>query len=70
MSFDKELYILSGPETFAEEPKFGKIIARAKVDARAVLIKKSTGFCQMFATASLLRLGALLRDNLQMGAFS
>ena len=47
-----------------------KIIARAKVDARAVLIKKSTGFCRMSVTASLLRLGALLRDNLQMGAFS
>ena len=47
-----------------------KIIARAKVDARAVLIKKSTGFCCMSVTASLLRLGALLRDNLQMGFFS
>ena len=47
-----------------------KIIARGKVDARAVLLKKSTGFCCMSVTASLLRLGALLRDNLQMGAFS
>ena len=47
-----------------------KIIATAEVDARAVLIQKSTSFCQMFVTASLLRLGALLRDNLQMGAFS
>ena len=47
-----------------------KIIARAKVDARAVLLKKSTGFCRMSVTASLLRLGDLLRDNLQMGAFS
>ena len=46
-----------------------KIIARAKVDPRAVLLQKSTGFCHMSATASLLRLGALLRDNLQMGAF-
>ena len=46
-----------------------KIIARAKVDARAVLIKKSTGFCRMPVTSSLLRLGALLRDNLQMCAF-
>ena len=27
-------------------------------------------FCRMSVTASLLRLGALLRDNLQMGAFS
>ena len=47
-----------------------KIIARAKGDACAVLLKKSTGFCRMFVTASLLRLGALLRNNLQMGAFS
>ena len=31
---------------------------------------KSTGFCHMSVTASLLRLGAFLRDNLQMGAFS
>ena len=43
---------------------------RAKVDARAVLLKNFTGFCQMFATATLLRLSALLRDNLQIGAFS
>ena len=46
-----------------------KIIARAKFDARAVLIKMSTGFCRMSVTASLPCLGALLWDNLQMGAF-
>ena len=40
-----------------------EIIARAKVDAR-------TGFCRMSVTAILLRLGALLQNNLQMGAFS
>ena len=34
-----------------------------------MLLKKSNGFCLKFVTASLLRLGALLRDNLQMGAF-
>ena len=33
------------------------------------VIKKSTGFCCMSVTASLLHLGAFLRDNLQMGAF-
>ena len=44
-----------------------KIIARA---SRVVLIKKSTGFCRMSVTASSLRLGALLWDNLQMDAFS
>ena len=37
--------------------------------AREVLLKKSTGFCRMSVTTSLLRLGALLRDILQMGAF-
>ena len=47
-----------------------KIIARAKADARAVSLKKSTGLCRMSVTTSLLRLGALPRDNLQMGAFS
>ena len=46
------------------------MIARAKVNARAVLIKKLTGFYRMTVTASLLRLGALLRDSLQMSAFS
>ena len=47
-----------------------KIIARAKVDARAVLIKQSNGFCRMSVIPSLVRLDALLRDNLQMGGFS
>ena len=47
-----------------------RIIARVKVDERAVLLKKSTGFPRMSLTASLLRLGALLLDNLPMGAFS
>ena len=46
-----------------------KIITRAKVNARVVLVKKSTGFCRMSVTACLLCLGALLRNNLQMGAF-
>ena len=49
---------------------FAKLIARAKVDASAVLLQKSTVFCRMSVTSSLLRLGALLPDNLQMGAFS
>ena len=54
---------------FCERTGILKIIARAKVDARAVLLKKFTGFCRMFVTASLLCLSALLRDNLKMGAF-
>ena len=44
-------------------------MTRAKIHARAVLLKKSTGFCRVSVTASSLHLGALLRDNLQMGAF-
>ena len=55
---------------FYQERKLLKIIATAKVDARAVLLKKFTGFCRMSVTASLPRLSALLRDNLQIGAFS
>ena len=42
-------------KTFAKE---------LKVDARAVLIKKSTDFWRMSVTASFRRLGALQRDNL------
>ena len=37
--------------------------------ARAVSVNKSAGFWRMSVTSSLLRLRALLRDNLQMGAF-
>ena len=55
---------------FCEGAWILKIIAKAKVDACAALLKQSTGFCRMSVTASLLRLGALLRGNLQMGAFS
>ena len=44
-------------------------IARAKVDARVVVIKSPLVFV-VSVTASLIHLGALLRDNLQMGAFS
>ena len=34
-----------------------------------VVLKKSSGFCHMFVTASLLRLGALLQDYLHMDVF-
>ena len=59
----KELYILAGKETFANKPEF------LKVDARAALLKKSTGFCRMSVTTSLLRMGALLRDNCKWVVF-
>ena len=36
----------------------------------AASVNKSTSFCSIFVTPSLLHLGALLRDDLQMGAFS
>ena len=44
-----------------------KNIARAEVNPRAALTKKSTGLCRMSVTVSLLRFGALLRENLHMG---
>ena len=64
------ILFLNRNKNFGKGTYILKIIARAKVDARAVLLQKSTGFCRMSVNASLLRLGALLRDNLQMGAFS
>ena len=68
--FEQGVVYLNKNGNFCEGTWILKIIARAKVDARAVLLKKPTGFCRMSVTASLLRLGTLLRDNLQMGAFS
>ena len=38
--------------------------------ACAASVNKSTGFCRMSVTSSLLHLGALLWDDLQMGAFT
>ena len=62
----KELYVdLNRNGNFCKGTYIWKIIAKAKVDARAVLLKKSTGFCRMSVTTSVLRLGGLL----QMGAF-
>ena len=56
--------------TFAKEPEFLKLLRELKSTPVRRYKKKSTGFCRMSVTASLMRLGALLRDNLQMGAFS
>ena len=47
-----------------------KIIAGDQVGARAGSVNKFTSFCYMSVTSSLLHLGALLRDNLQIVAFS
>ena len=60
----------TGTKTFAKTPKLAKLLPRAKVNARVVLLQKSIGFCRMSVTASLLRLGAVLRDDLQIDAFS
>ena len=38
--------------------------------SRAVSVNKFTSFCRMSVNPSLLPLGALLRDNIQMHAFS
>ena len=38
--------------------------------ARAASVNKSTGFCRLSVTPSLLHLCTVLRDDLQMGAFS
>ena len=64
----QEIVYLNRNGNFCEETYILKFFARAEVDARVVLLKKSSGFCCMSVTASLLRLGALLRDNLQMSA--
>ena len=41
-----------------------KIIAQTTVDGRFVQPKQFTGFSRMSVMANVLRLGALLRDNL------
>ena len=55
---------------FCKETQVSKIIARAKVDARAVPLKKSTGFSRRSVTPNLQCVGALLRNNKLMDAFS
>ena len=45
------------------------MIAGDKVEARAVLLKKSTGFFRMSVTAICCVLGALLRDTMLVGVF-
>ena len=46
-----------------------KITGGDKVGARAMSVNKSTGFCCMSVTPSSLRLGTLLWNDLQVGAF-
>ena len=66
----KELYILTEMETFAKEPELTTILRRLNLTLVLRNKIRFAGFCHMFVTASLLCLGALLRDHLQMGAFS
>ena len=65
MTSSKELYILTGMETFVKELELTTILCRRNKI-------KFAGFCSMslLLTPGLMRLGALLRDHLQMGAFS
>ena len=69
-SYYRELYFLTGTETFAKKPKFGKLLRELYRRPYGVIKISPLVFCRISVTASLLRLGALLRDNLQMGAFS
>ena len=60
MDGNKELYILTGMETFAKRSlNFKKVLRELK----STLVQKSTGFCHMSVTTSLLCLRALLRDD-------
>ena len=51
------------------KPKFRKLLRELKSMPVRCYYKKSTGFCRMSVNVSLLRLGALPRNNLQMGGF-
>ena len=56
---------------FCKGTRLAKLLQKLKsTPPHAVSLKKSTGFSRTCVTASLLFLGALLRDNLEMGAFS
>ena len=66
----KELYILTGMETFAKEPELTTILRRQNLTPVPRNNIKFAGFCRLSVTASLLRLGAFLWVHLQMGIFS
>ena len=57
-------------ETFAKEHELTKILRGQNLTPLSRNNIKLAGFCRMSVMASLLRLCALLRDHLQMGAFS
>ena len=57
-------------ETFAKEPELTTILRGQNLTPVSRNKIKFAGFCRMYVTPSLLRLGALLRDQLQMSAFS
>ena len=60
----KELYILTGMETFAKEPELTTILRRQNLTPVSRKKIKFAGFCSMSVTPSL------LRDHLQMVTFS
>ena len=67
LCISKELYILTVMETFAKEPELTTILRRQNLAPVSPNKIRFAGFCRMSVTISL---GALLRDHLQMGAFS
>ena len=56
-------------ETFEKEAKFVKLLRELKPALVSYNKKKFTGFSHMFVILNLLCFGALLRDNLLMGAW-
>ena len=64
---DQGIIDLTGTETFAKEPKLAKLLRKSKL--KPVRCHKKVLWFFLYVCA-LGALGALLRDNLQMGAFS
>ena len=64
------MYILTGMQTFAKKPELTTMLRGLNLTPMLRNKIRFAGFCRMSVTPSLLRLGALLRDHLQMGAFS
>ena len=55
--FAKELYILTGMETFAKEPELTTMLRRQNLTPVSRNKIKFAGFCRMSVTSSLLRFG-------------
>ena len=76
------MYNFTKMETFAKEPELTKMETFAKEPELTTILRRQNlkpvsrhkiyfaGFCRLFLTTSLQRMGALLRHHLQMGAVS